>query len=183
MHNLQDYEDKKYVAAEQVEYKLQDLLRIYGRFFLSIVNSGFGILFHLCGLLVELVIPPKPKSIAGQLALVTGGANGLGREIARCLAKEKCNVIICDLDIENALVTAKEIEFDFHVVAKAYRVDVSDYDAILKLKKNIEADVGFVDILVNNAGLLPLMSLREGKPSDYQKIMNVNVLSNFWVRF
>ena len=181
MQNLQDYQSWKYVAAERLQYKYQDMLNLHWKFFLSFVNLGFGLLLHFCGILVKIVMPEVPKNISGQLALVTGGANGLGREIARCLAKEKCNIVICDLDIENAEKTAKEIESEFGVTTKAYKVDVSDFEAVDNLKKSIEEDVGFVDILVNNAGVMAITSLREGKPSDYKKIFDINVMSSFWV--
>lgn len=49
------------------------------------------------------------------------------------------------------------------------------------LRKEIEGSLGPVDILVNNAGVLPLMSLREGKPEDIQKVLEINLLSHFWV--
>lgn len=62
-----------------------------------------------------------------------------------------------------------------------HQVDVSDYDAVLEISKVIETELGAVDILVNNAGLLPSVSLREGSPKDIEKIMNVNLMSHFWV--
>jgi NAD(P)-dependent dehydrogenase (short-subunit alcohol dehydrogenase family) len=48
-------------------------------------------------------------------------------------------------------------------------------------KTKIEADLGPVDILVNNAGVLPLASLREGKPSDLERIITVNLTAHLWV--
>ena len=181
MDNLQDYEDKAYSAAETIVYTRSQLFQIYYQLIKFSLQGVLAIISSFLNILFEFVIPPKPKSIAGQLALVTGGANGLGREIARCLAKEKCNIVICDLDIENAEKTAKEIESEFGVTTKAYKVDVSDFEAVDNLKKSIEADVGFVDILVNNAGVMAITSLREGKPSDYKKIFDINVMSSFWV--
>lgn len=62
-----------------------------------------------------------------------------------------------------------------------WQIDVSNYEQVLQLRDDIERDVGFVDILVNNAGLLTLVSLREGQPEDLQRIINVNLLAQFWV--
>jgi all-trans-retinol dehydrogenase (NAD+) len=112
---------------------------------------------------------------------VAGGANGLGRAIAFRLAKEKCNVVIIDLNGPEAEKTASEIEEKFNVKTAAYKVDVSDYEAIQKLKVDIERTMGFVDILVNNAGILSTISLREGQPKDLKKIIDVNLTSHFWV--
>lgn len=53
---------------------------------------------------------------------------------------------------------------------------------MVAVKKAIDRDMGATDILVNNAGLMPKMSLREGKPDDIERVINVNVTSHFWVR-
>jgi all-trans-retinol dehydrogenase (NAD+) len=110
-----------------------------------------------------------------------GGANGLGRAIAFRLAREKCNVVIIDLNLPEAQNTAKEIAEKFNVKTAAYKVDVSHYDAIQQLRKDIESSLGTVDILVNNAGILSAISLREGRPSDIQRLIDVNLSSHFWV--
>lgn len=52
---------------------------------------------------------------------------------------------------------------------------------MVAVKKLIDLDLGTTDILVNNAGLLPKVSLREGKPEDLERIINVNITSHFWV--
>jgi all-trans-retinol dehydrogenase (NAD+) len=59
---------------------------------------------------------------------------------------------------------------------------VSNYDAIEEARKKIEDDLGPIDILVNNAGILALASLREGTPSDLERIVKVNFLAQLWVR-
>lgn len=112
---------------------------------------------------------------------MTGAANGLGKEIAIELAKAGCNVAIADINLENAEVTALEIATEFKVKAQAYYVDVSNFESVQKLKKDIESTLGPVDILVNNAGLLTFISLREGSPADIQKIIDTNFASHFWV--
>lgn len=56
-------------------------------------------------------------------------------------------------------------------------------ERIEEVKKEINADLGLVDILINNAGLVPKISLRDGNPSDVQRLMDVNVMSHFWVMF
>jgi all-trans-retinol dehydrogenase (NAD+) len=107
----------------------------------------------------------------------------LGRAIAFRLAREKCNVVIIDLNVVEAEKTALEIAEKFNVKTAAYKVDVSDYDAIQQLKTDIESSMGTVDILVNNAGILSAISLREGRPSDIQKVIDVNLTSHFWVKY
>ena len=77
--------------------------------------------------------------------------------------------------------TALEIAEKFNVKTAAYKVDVSDFEAIQKLKEDVESTLGCVDILVNNAGILSKISLREGRASDIQKVIDVNLSSHFWV--
>lgn len=62
------------------------------------------------------------------------------------------------------------------------QVDVTDYNEIEEVKRQINADLGIVDILVNNAGLMPQASIRDfNHPLDVQKVFEVNVLAHFWV--
>lgn len=111
----------------------------------------------------------------------SGGANGFGRELAFRLAEEKCNVVICDLNYEEARRTATEIAERFDVKTTSFKVDVSDAAAVQQLKRDIENTLGCVDILVNNAGILSKISLMEGSPKDIQKVIDVNFSSHFWV--
>lgn len=60
-------------------------------------------------------------------------------------------------------------------------MDVTDYDRLEQVKKEINADLGIVDILVNNAGLMPQDSFRDSEPSSVRKVLDVNVLAHFWV--
>lgn len=62
-------------------------------------------------------------------------------------------------------------------------MDVANYDEIIVLKEKIKADLGEVDILVNNAGLLSKLSLLDGNSDDLLRIIKVNLLACFWVRF
>ncbi|XP_062543339.1 17-beta-hydroxysteroid dehydrogenase 13-like [Armigeres subalbatus] len=129
---------------------------------------------------VQLFLPAKKKSITGQLALVTGGGNGLGRALCFRLAQEGCAVAVADIDLVGARRTAEEVRTRFGVKANAFHVDVSDYGSVCKMKEDIESALGNVDVLVNNAALLAMLSISEGKPEDIQRIVNVNLLSHFW---
>ncbi|XP_065087862.1 17-beta-hydroxysteroid dehydrogenase 13-like isoform X2 [Ochlerotatus camptorhynchus] len=128
---------------------------------------------------VGIFVPQQRKKINGQLALVTGGANGLGREICLQLAQQGCHVAVNDLDATNGEKTADDLR-KLGVKSKFFKADISSFDAVQGLRKEIESSLGHVDILVNNAGVLPLMSIREGKPEDIQKVLEINLLSHFW---
>jgi all-trans-retinol dehydrogenase (NAD+) len=70
----------------------------------------------------EFVVPPEPKSIRGQIAVVTGGANGLGRALCHRLAKEGCTVIVVDVDAANIERTVADLKRQHQIKAKGYRV-------------------------------------------------------------
>lgn len=124
----------------------------------------------------------KPeKSIKGQLALVTGGGNGLGKAIAIRLAKQKVNVAIADVDTAAAVRVAEDCR-SFGVKAQAFTCNVGSFAEIKQLSRDIEEQIGPVDILINNAGLMPVISFQEGKPEDIQRILDINVTSHIWVR-
>lgn len=72
------------------------------------------------------------------------------------------------------------MQFHFFCVVQ---VDVSDSKQVQEVKKEINADLGIVDILVNNAGLMPKTSLREDDTDTIRRVMDVNILSHFWVKF
>ncbi|XP_058461411.1 protein dhs-3-like [Malaya genurostris] len=131
---------------------------------------------------VKLFLPAQRKSIKGQIALVTGGANGLGKALCLRLAREGCSVAVADVDFSSAQATAEEVRecTGGSVKVQAFHVDVGDFNSVAQLKQNIEKTLGPVDILVNNAGLLAILSLSEGTPEDVQKIVNVNLMSHFW---
>ncbi|XP_070498103.1 estradiol 17-beta-dehydrogenase 11-like [Chironomus tepperi] len=120
----------------------------------------------------------QPDNIANQLALVTGGGNGLGRALCYRLAREKCDLAIVDIDYNAAQRTANDISEEFNVKCKAYQCDISNNLAILKLKDDIESEMRSVDILVNNAGLLYVTNFMTSKIDDIQKTVQVNLTSH-----
>lgn len=63
-----------------------------------------------------------------------------------------------------------------------FQVDITNYERIEEVKKKINAEMGVVDILVNNAGLMPRNSFRDGDYRAVQRVMDVNVMSHFWVK-
>ncbi|MFC2012133.1 SDR family NAD(P)-dependent oxidoreductase [Chloroflexota bacterium] len=88
-----------------------------------------------------------------KVALVTGAGSqiGMGREIAVTLAKEGCDIISADLDIEGAKKTADEVKA-LGRKAIAVKIDVSNQSEVNDMVKTALAEFGKIDILVNNAG-------------------------------
>lgn len=127
----------------------------------------------------------KSKDITGYVVLITGGANGIGKQLAIQFAKEKCKIAIVDIDYESACQVVEMLRTEFDIKAEAFRADISKFIEVKVLRSLIEETLGSVDILVNNAGIQELFSYNSMFESSYeqvQKIIDVNFTSNFWVR-
>ena len=138
-------------------------------FFIAIVGS-------VCNVVKNILFPGRTKNITGQCAFVTGGANGLGREICLRLAKEGCNVAVTDIDVENAEKTALDVKL-LGVNAKAYKLDITDFEAVENVKKCVVNDLGPVDILVNNAGTFEDVTFDDHNFEDFRRVIEINLLS------
>lgn len=114
-----------------------------------------NIFLHMIKSIVKIFIPTVPKNVKDQLALVTGGANGLGRYLCFELAKKGCNVAIVDLDMKNAEETVQILK-GFDVKSKAFKADVSKINEVEQLKEDIERDLDTVDKQKNNACIYAL---------------------------
>lgn len=91
-----------------------------------------------------------------KLAVITGGANGMGRELARQLAAEGCDVAICDLSAEDMANTAAQIrEESVNVKVTTHIADVGDEAAILRFRDEVveQHETDHVELVFNNAGI------------------------------
>ena len=80
---MYNFDTQNYVAAAEVTYKFNDHIRMCIKLTVIFLKAIFLTLIESIKLLWKVVLPSEKKQVNGQLALVTGGANGLGREIAR----------------------------------------------------------------------------------------------------
>lgn len=83
-----------------------------------------------------------------KIAVVTGGAHGIGEAICRRLASDGYAVAVIDLDADSATAVAGEIE------GRAYACDVGDEQAMTAMIEAVESDMGPIDVFVSNAGIL-----------------------------
>ena len=122
---------------------------------------------------------PKPKALAGRVALVTGAGSGIGRAIAHRLAAEGACVVVADLNGDNALAVAGEIGNTD--VAVGVRVDVSSEEQISAAFDAAVLAFGGVDLVVNNAGLSISKPLAETTAADWDLQHDVMAKGSFLV--
>lgn len=90
--------------------------------------------------------------VQDKVAIVTGGASGLGRATCELLAKEGAKVAVTDIQDERGMAVADEINHSGGV-AKYYHMDVTDEDQVREVCADVFASFGAINILVNNAGI------------------------------
>ncbi|MEU4477974.1 bifunctional rhamnulose-1-phosphate aldolase/short-chain dehydrogenase [Micromonospora sp. NPDC023966] len=122
---------------------------------------------------------PKPKALAGRVALVTGGASGIGRATCTALAAKGACVVIVDLDHEGARQFAKELGGPD--VAGCVRVDVSDEASVREAIEAACLSFGGLDIVVNNAGLSRSAPLEETTTETWDLQFDVMARGSFLV--
>ncbi len=115
--------------------------------------------------------------ISGQIALVTGGASGMGAETAKHLAKLGAKVAVVDFNLEGAENIASEIK------GKAFACDVSDSNSVESVLEAVQSEFGTPRIVVNCAGICPASRVvgREA-PHDlelFEKTIAVNLIGSF----
>ncbi len=111
----------------------------------------------------------------GKVAIVTGGAKGIGEAIAKGLAAEGARIVIADLQGAEEAAAA-------YADGVGVRVDVSSEEDVARMADETVERCGGIDILVNNAGLYATLAMRpfDQIPVDeWRKVMDVNVLSMF----
>lgn len=119
------------------------------------------------------------RNMSSSIALVTGGASGIGLLVARGLAQRGARVVIWDINpaaIESVVTESKASGLSVHGMA----CDVSDRNAVYRAADEVRATLGDVDILVNNAGIVSGSSFLDTPDEKAVRTMEINAMSNFW---
>lgn len=115
---------------------------------------------------------------SNQIAVVTGGAQGIGRAVCDELRKGGARIVIWDNDADLAQKTASEIGGD----SLAFPVDVADWDSVCEARDGTLKAAGRIDIAVNSAGVAGRNATVEDYPVDeFASIVAVNLLGTFHV--
>jgi len=113
-----------------------------------------------------------------KVALITGGARGIGQAIAMTFAKEGADIVVADVNLEIAQKTTSEIEA-LGRKALALEMDVTDYAKVEVGLNKILDKFGKVDILVNNAGITKDNLILRMSQGEWDAVINVNLKGTF----
>jgi sorbitol-6-phosphate 2-dehydrogenase len=119
------------------------------------------------------------KVLQDRIAIVTGGAQGLGEAICRRLAREGAHVVIADLKLKGAERVATEIMAQTDRRAIAVQADVTNEDQVATMVDGAIEEFGRLDILVSNAGILIAEAVDEFPANKWQAVINVNLFGYF----
>ncbi|GAB6190856.1 SDR family NAD(P)-dependent oxidoreductase [Desulfocastanea catecholica] len=114
-------------------------------------------------------------NLHGKVALVTGGARGIGESIVSHLVKEGARVVIADIEQERAEKSCREIGANSSFVY----MDVTDKTSVENGISKVTKELGQVDILVNNAGVSRRLTLLSMEPEDWDHVFKVNAFGPY----
>lgn len=113
-------------------------------------------------------------SLKNCCSIVTGAAMGLGKAMAAALAEVGSDIVIADINVDEAEKTAAEIRY-LGVKALVVRSDVTNPQDADELVKKVLAEFGRIDVLINNAGISKHVKAENMKLEDWQKVLDVNL--------
>lgn len=119
---------------------------------------------------------------SNKVALITGASRGIGASIALDLASHNCNVVInYNNSKKQALKLVSEIEEKYKVNAISLKADVSCEEEVVAMVNDAINKFGHIDILVNNVGIAIDTLFEDKTVSNFQKILDVNLIGTFLV--
>lgn len=114
------------------------------------------------------------RTFKGGVAIITGGASGIGRSLGKALAARGCEVILADINMEDAEAAASEFK-SMGGKAAADRLDVTDFDAVKALVAKTAGRCGRIDYMFNNAGIAVNGRFQDFRGSDWDRCININL--------
>ncbi len=114
-----------------------------------------------------------------KIAIVTGGAQGLGEAVCRRLAREGADVVVADVNLAGAERVAADIAAGTGRRATAIEADISDEPQVEALVERTVEEFGRLDILVSNAGILIAGPVEEFPAEQWRAVINVNLFGYF----
>jgi 3-oxoacyl-[acyl-carrier protein] reductase len=118
------------------------------------------------------------QSLKGKIAIITGGARGIGRATAAVFLEKGANVAIWDIDENAGQQTASTLQTDKKII-RFYKVNTSNLNDVIQAVDQVINDFGKIDILINNAGITRDASLKKMSPQQWQQVIDVNLTGVF----
>ncbi|MFW5707799.1 MAG: 3-oxoacyl-ACP reductase FabG [Bacteroidota bacterium] len=119
------------------------------------------------------------KRLTNQTAIITGGADGIGKAAVERFAAEGANVIIWDMNEEKGRQTAEEISIE-GVKVVFEKVNTADFDDVTRACEKAINEFGQIHILINNAGITRDATLKKMTPEQWQQVIDVNLSGVFY---
>ena len=132
--------------------------------------------------ILQWTIAPRAKDISNDIVLITGAAQGLGRELALQFYQQKSTIILMDINKSGCEETREYVQ-SVGGVGKSvfiYTCDVSQYSQVKDSIEDIQRSIGDISILVNNAGIVNTQSLLDISAEQYKRTVSVNLLAHAW---
>lgn len=126
----------------------------------------------------------SPDRFKGQVAVITGGADGLGKSIAQRLAQEGASLALLDRNADLLQKTVQELQASYKGVTVAgYQVDISREDQVKGSFEKVVDDFGKLDVVVHSAGIVGPTSTKitNFSKEDFEKVCQVNLIGSFLV--
>ncbi len=114
------------------------------------------------------------EDFTGKVAIVTGGASGVGRELSRALAGDGAIVVVADINLDGAKKTVSEIKAGGGT-ATAEKVDVTREADVKKLVEKTAGKHGRLDMIFNNAGVIVVGDMRDITAEHFRRIVDINL--------
>ncbi len=124
---------------------------------------------------------PDPGAQArngGRVAVVTGGASGMGRSICETFAAHGYRTVVLDIDGTAAHEVAEKLRAG-GATALAHPADVTDREAVFAAMRRVRAEFGPIDILVTSAGLVGFAPFTQITPEDWNRVIEVNLTGTY----
>ncbi|MBE0481014.1 MAG: 3-oxoacyl-[acyl-carrier-protein] reductase [Dehalococcoidia bacterium] len=117
-------------------------------------------------------------NLCEKVALVTGGGQGIGREIALAFAEHRANVVVSDINPDTAANTASEVAGK-EVKSLAVRADITNLEDVNRMVSESMSAMGRIDILVNNAGITRDTLMLRMSATDWDQVLTTNLKGAF----
>ncbi|XP_005418383.1 epidermal retinol dehydrogenase 2-like [Geospiza fortis] len=147
---------------------IQKLLQ-YIKFFIFLIIENTFCLFSL-----------RKKYFAGEIVLITGSANGIGRLVALKLAPLGVTLVLWDIDDEGNKETSRLAQQNGANRVFVYHCDCSKREEVYEQADKVRKEVGDVTILINNAGILIGKKFCDLTDEDFEKTFRINFFSQVW---